>query len=161
MPLPVAISQCMTELGPLLDAGEILEYPELSLWTIMMEGPVVVHAEYDEECRHLVLTADVAPVPAARQQDLYRLLLQYSSSSNSTSGVHFALDDTGETIELITSLSESELDSTRLHQIVLRFLQARNDWHEQITKAWSADNGIKVELPAPGDMANFANSLRV
>src|SRR5262245_20169255 len=75
MTVPIALSQCMKDLGPLLEAGEVVEFADLNLWTMVLDGDVVIHAEHDEECRHLVLTADVAPVPAARRQELFDLLL--------------------------------------------------------------------------------------
>lgn len=85
------VHQWMSEIGPLLGLGEVIEYPGEALWIIVFQDGQVLEAEYDAPGERLLLSMDLGAPQAGEAAALHRLLLQYNHSWRQTGGVHMAL----------------------------------------------------------------------
>lgn len=132
MPPPATLQQVMNEIGPRLEIGEVIEYPEQQLWTLTIDIGTVVFAEYDEAGRQLILSVDVAELPSERRTELLDLLLRYNGRWEETGGLWMSLDGGGEIIQQCAVLPAADLDTRDLQIALTNFLDVMAHWRQQI-----------------------------
>jgi hypothetical protein len=59
-----ALQQVMAEAGPVLELAEVMAFPDQSLFTLVFDDGEVVEIEYDEAYGRVLVSHEVADVPA-------------------------------------------------------------------------------------------------
>lgn len=156
MSVPGNLQQVMTEIGPMLGIQEVIEYPAQSLWTLTIDTSTVVFAEYHESSRQVILSVDVAVMPAEGRADFADLLLRYNGSWDQTGGVCMSLDGEGRIVQQSAVLPAGDLDSQMLHTALMNFLSIMGHWRQSIlqqAEPADASDPTGDEPAAPPDFA--------
>jgi hypothetical protein len=132
MPIPDTLQHVMTEIGPLLEIEEVVEYPAQSLWTLTIDTGTVVFAEYDEASGQVILSVDVGALPSERRAELHDVLLRYNGRWEDTGGIWMSLDADGEMVQQTALIPAAHLDTRGLHVTLMNFLDVLGHWRQQI-----------------------------
>ena len=93
----VDLATLMEQVGPLIDAAELLEY-EPNRWAIAFDDDLGVEVEQDVDLGKVVLYTNLGHAPAGDEAASYRLLLQVAAMWRETGGLRMGLDPTDDSV---------------------------------------------------------------
>jgi hypothetical protein len=128
-------SQMMAELGPLFDLAAVLELDQDQGWKLAVDEDTVVSVERDSDTGKVVLSVEVAVVPAETTRELMEMLLVYNGQWARTGGVRMSLAAPGGTVVQSVDLSDAALDLSALATVLKNFLDIRAGWRTIIDPA--------------------------
>jgi hypothetical protein len=128
----------MSEIGPLLELAEVVEFAEQSLWVLVFDDGTWVEVELDAQQQRVLFTNEAGELPADRAEAVCRTLLAASLLWRQTGGLHYALD--GHTVVQMLELPLAQLDLSTM-ATVLRNLQAGAQRWRAILAAPAAEPG--------------------
>lgn len=131
------VHQWMSEIGPLLGLGEVIEYPGQALWIIVFQDGQALEAEYDASGERLLLSMDLGAPEAGEAAALYRLLLQYNHAWRRTGGVRMAL--AGENVVQMLELAGPRLEAQTLARALAGLHANAELWRALLTPPPGAD----------------------
>lgn len=85
------IRQLIADLGPIVEANEIVEYAN-DTWVVSFEEGLEVGIEHDPVRGMLVFSADLGVPPSGTESVAHKLLLQVALSWRETGGMRMGLD---------------------------------------------------------------------
>jgi hypothetical protein len=122
------IGEIMAEAGPRLDLLQVREYEDRDLWTLLLDEEILVYADYVADRDMLVLSAEVADLPAEGRAARHELLLQYNNQWAETGGVRMALDGPGGTVVQILEMPAAGLGTQTLGTVLSGFAEVLRNW---------------------------------
>ncbi len=128
MPDYSQLSEVMAELGPLAELLDVTGYPAEKTWTLLIDEDTVVVADLDEERNCLVLSCEVAEPLADDVAEWTAVALKYNGLWQASGGFRLGVEDDRGPFVLLLDLSASDLDASRLHQQLTRFLETLRGW---------------------------------
>lgn len=137
------VHQWMSEIGPMLGLGEVIEYAEQALWFLAFSDGQVLEAEYDAPSGRLLLSMNLGMPAPGQTTALHRLLLQYNHAWKQTGGVHMAL--AGDSVVQMLELSSDRLALATLAQALTGLHHNATTWRALLAPAASTDEAD----PAP------------
>ena len=139
----------MSEIGPLLELGAIIESDEGDGWVLAIDEDDGVLVELDEAEGRIFLSADAGLPDDQIRPGLYETLLVYNAQWDATGGIRMALDEPGGGVVQMLELRAAELDAAKLSQVFVAFLETLSAWRAIVSGRPGAAPGLQA--PAPGD----------
>lgn len=121
-------TQMMAELGPLFDLAAVIELDGGREWKLAVDEDNLVSVELDPVTGSLVLSADIASLPADKTRDFLEMLLIYNGQWAQTGGVRMSLTEPGGLVVQSVELFGDALDLSTLATVLKNFLDIRAGW---------------------------------
>ena len=137
----------MSEIGPLLELGAVIESDDGDGWVLVIDEDDGVLVELDEAEGRIFLSAEAGLPDDDARARLYETLLAYNAQWYASGGVRMALDEPGGVVVQMLELPAAELDAARLSQVFTAFLKVLSGWRAIVSGRPSAAPG----LHGPGD----------
>ncbi|MEZ0388094.1 MAG: type III secretion system chaperone [Verrucomicrobium sp.] len=94
---PVDLEKLMTEVGPLVEAAEVLQY-EPHRWLVVFDDDHAVEIEVDVPLAKVVLTTHLGHPPSGDETASYKMLLQLTAMWRETGGLRMAVDPVDDSV---------------------------------------------------------------
>ena len=157
--------QTMAELGPLFDLAAVVELDGVQEWKLVVDEDTVVSVERDTAAGQVVLSVEVAAVPAEKTRDLLEMLLIYNGQWIQTGGIRMSLTEPGGLVVQSVELFDDALDLSTLATVLKNFLDIRAGWRTIIDPAAQSARidamGSEAAEPSETAQAIPPGSIRV
>ncbi len=141
--------QLMSEIGPLLELGAVIESDDGDGWILAFDEDDGALIELDEDEGRIFLSAEAGRPDNEARPQLYETLLIYNAQWSASGGVRMALDEPGGAVVQMLELPAAELDAARLSQVFAAFLEVLSGWRAIVSGRPGAAPGLPA--PASGD----------
>jgi hypothetical protein len=145
--IAVTLHNVMSEIGPLLDLAEVVEFAECGPWTLAFEDGLVLEVELDDANHRVVLSMEIGDLPPDRASALSATLLQYNLLWRETGGVRFAL--AGDSVAQLLDLAVDRADLPTL-AVVAKSLHANALRWQTLLSASAPPASVQPALPPGG-----------
>lgn len=139
--------QLMSEIGP-LELGAIIESNEGDGWVLAIDEDDGVLVELDEAEERIFLSADAGLPAGDARPGLYETLLVYNAQWEASGGIRTALDEPGGGVVQMLELRAAGLDTARLTQVFVAFLETLSAWRAIVSGRPGAASG-QPRAPRP------------
>jgi hypothetical protein len=123
----------MTEIGPWVDAAQVVQHEE-GLWSIVLDEDLVIVVEHDGDRDMLVLTVSLGTPPPEDEAIMHSMLLQTNALWRDTGAIRMGLDSPGGEVVLMADVPLKGLDVDGLGYRLHRYTEAALGWREVISK---------------------------
>ena len=138
-----AISELMSQVGPLTDMMSVVETEDGAAWILAVDETLAVLAEYDADSRKLILSAETAIAPEERRVEVYEMLLLFNAQWRDTGGVRMVLEAPGEPVLQMVDIAADGLDLVGLQTVLGNFIAKAVAWRELVSEGVGVDGGIE------------------
>ena len=144
------VTQVMTEIGPLLELGAVIESDDGDGWILVVDEDNSVLVELDETEERILLSADAGLPDDDARPRLYEMLLAYNRQWHATGGIRMALEEPGGEVVQMLELPVAGLGVTRLAQVFVAFLEVLAGWRTIVARQAGADDRSDASTPDGG-----------
>ena len=143
------LTELFVECGPLVDAVELNFNEEESIWAFRFQDEPPCVFRVGERPGHVVLSGEIAPLPAEGRLALYEMMLQYNDHAAITGGLRLSIEDAEGAAKLSIDLGRDDLNRETVAALVPNFREIRRSWVTLVTSARSdATPADEPDLPA-------------
>lgn len=150
-----AFQNLMAQVGPALELARVTAYAEDDAWSLVFDDEIgsTIDAEWNESTESVVLTAEVATVPAPARARAFEALLQYNYFWSEHGGVRTALANSSGDVVLLFDLPLAGLDLPRLCEVLSNLNKIAASCRTVLTAVAEASGG-------PGHLGSVSDSGR-
>jgi hypothetical protein len=145
----------MSEIGPLLNLAEVIEYNKDNFWILTLDDETLVEVDYSDDFKRIVLSVEIGAPPEVKRYGIYEFVLQYNYLWRDTGGARLALDGPAGKVVYLFELPTTDLDINRLSTTLENLFEHLKTWKKIINCGVDEINQQKNASNVPETEPNF------